>query len=131
RLVWDIVQERRTWFSDEPDATPAISRAIVEGPAAGEPLQVFGRPRPAWRPQRLTLWRAAVRIFLTHPLLGIGPDNFRLMYPEYAGLSAGDTRAHSNNMYLEVLAGGGAIAALAFAWLLWSAARMCIAGMAA
>ena len=41
RLVWDMVQERRTWFSDEPGSTPSISLATVEGPAlAGAPQAV-------------------------------------------------------------------------------------------
>ena len=35
-----------------------------------------------------------------------------------AGASA-DPRTHSNNMYLEMLAGGGLLVGAAFAWLLW------------
>ena len=131
RLVWDIVQEHRTWFTDEPGAVRTITQAAVEGAPIGGPLQAFGRPRPAWRPQRLTLWRAAVRLFAEHPLFGIGPDNFRLMYAPYAGLPTGDARIHSNDMYLEVLVGGGVAGACAFVWLLWAAARMCAAGVAA
>jgi len=30
-----------------------------------------------------------------------------------------DPRTHSNNMYLEILAGGGLLAFAAFLWLLW------------
>jgi O-antigen ligase len=59
-----------------------------------------------------------------HPLLGVGPDNFRLRYGSYAGLTHTDTRTHSNNMYLEVLSGGGLLMAGAFAWLIWRAADM-------
>jgi hypothetical protein len=41
-----------------------------------------------------------------YPLLGVGPDNFRLTYPRYAGTRHQATRARTaNNMYLEVLAG--------------------------
>jgi O-antigen ligase len=68
-------------------------------------------------------------MFAAYPLLGVGPDNFRLTYPRYAGLTAGDPRAHSNNMYLEVVAGGGLVTALAFVWFVWSAARMCRAAV--
>jgi O-antigen ligase len=57
----------------------------------------------------------------THPLLGVGPDNFRLTYGDYANLSEFDTRVHSNNMYLEMLVGGGILGGLAFAWLCASA----------
>jgi O-Antigen ligase len=129
RLVWDVVQERRTWFSDEPGSTPSISLAKVEGPALAGAPQPFPRPRPRWRPGRLVLWGAAARMFAAYPLLGVGPDNFRLTYPRYAGLTAGDPRTHSNNMYLEVVAGGGLVTALAFVWFVWSAARMCRAAL--
>ena len=67
------------------------------------------------------MWRAAARIVATHPLVGVGPDNFRLAYGSYAGIAAADPRTHSNNMYLEMLAGGGLLAFAAFAWLLWRA----------
>jgi len=129
RLVWDIVQERHTWFSDEPGAAVVMSRATVEGTALAGTSQPFPRPRPAWRPGRLVLWGAAARMFAAHPLLGVGPDNFRLAYASYAGPGASDTRTHSNNMYLEMLAGGGLLAAGAFAWWLWAAGRMCAAGL--
>jgi O-antigen ligase len=56
-------------------------------------------------------------------VFGVGPDNYRLLYGNYAGLVPADPRVHSNNMYLEVLAGGGLVGGLAFAWLLWRAAR--------
>jgi hypothetical protein len=129
RLVWDVVQERHNWFSDEPGAEVAVSRATVEGAALAGAMQPFPRPRPAWRPRRLVLWRAAAGMFAAHPLLGIGPDNFRLAYASYAGLDTSDTRTHSNNMYLEMLAGGGLVTACAFAWCLWAAARTCAAGV--
>jgi O-antigen ligase len=106
-----------------------ISLATVEGPALAGAPQPFPRPKPGWRPRRLVLWGAAARMFAAHPLLGVGPDNFRLLYPRYAGLTAGDPRTHSNNMYLEVLAGGGLVTALAFGWFVWSAARMCRAAV--
>jgi O-antigen ligase len=74
------------------------------------------------------LWRAAARMFATHPLAGVGPDNFRLAYGSYAGLAGADERTHSNNMYLEMLAGGGLLVAVAFAWLLWRTAA-CALGL--
>jgi O-antigen ligase len=69
----------------------------------------------------LTLWRAGVRILAAHPLLGVGPDNFHLVYGDYIDLPRFDTRVHANNMYLEMVVGGGVIGGLAFAWLCVSA----------
>jgi O-antigen ligase len=130
RLVWDIVQERRRWLGDEPDAAVVVTEATVEGPALTGTLPTFLRPRLMWRPGRLVLWRAALQMFAAHPLLGVGPDNYRLTYTSYADLRLGDARTHSNNMYLEMLAGGGLLTAAAFAWFLWCAGRMCAAGLA-
>ena len=124
RLVWDVVQEGRLWFTTEPGAVPVMSRAVVAGDRPLTALATFAPPHPTVRPRRFQLWRAAWRMAAARPLVGVGPDNFRLSYASYAGLAAGDPRIHSNNMYLEVLAGAGIAGALAFAWLLWSIARV-------
>jgi putative inorganic carbon (HCO3(-)) transporter len=62
-------------------------------------------------PSRRELWRAAVRLWRNHPLLGVGPDNFRHRYPEVIREGDGgrfeDQRIHANNLYFEVLANLG------------------------
>jgi hypothetical protein len=126
RLEWDVVQEGRLWFSTEPGAVRAISTATVTGDPYTGPITTTPRPRPTVRPGRLVLWRAAARMFAAHPLTGVGPDNFRLSYGAYAGLAGVDERTHSNNMYLEMIAGGGVLVAAAFAWLLWRSAECAI-----
>src|SRR4051812_43479192 len=125
RLMWDVEQEQQLWFSTEPDAEPAIARATVTGPLRGSPEPPALRPIPkrAVRPGRLVLWGAAARMVAAHPLTGVGPDNFRLEYGPYAGISQPDPRMHSNNMYIEVLAGTGIIGGLAFMWLCRRASR--------
>jgi O-Antigen ligase len=124
RLEWDLVQEGRLWFSTEPGAERVMSRAVVLGDAAATARgTLIPPPRPTVRPGRFTLWRAGVKMVAAHPLLGVGPDNFRLAYGAYAGLPFADQRTHSNNMYLEMLAGGGALVGAAFFWLFWRAAR--------
>jgi len=122
RLEWDLVQEGQLWFSTEPGAVRRMSRAAVSGGVGDAPAAaLIAPPAPTMRPGRFELWRAAVRMIATHPIVGVGPDNFRLAYGAYAGLPFADTRTHSNNMYLEMLAGGGLLAFAAFAWLLWRA----------
>jgi hypothetical protein len=126
RLVWDVVLEHRLWFSTEPGAGAAISRVRVEGipTAAAAPLRAQPLRQPPIRPGRLVLWTAAARMLAAHPILGIGPDNFRLSYAAYAHLPAGDPRMHSNNMYIEMLAGTGLVGGVAFLWLVGRAALM-------
>jgi hypothetical protein len=123
RLEWDIAQEGRLWFSTEPGATRLFWPVTVTGAALGGPDdRPMLPPRPTVRPGRLVLWRAAIRMVAAHPLLGVGPDNFRLSYGDYAGIKAADPRLHSNNMYLEVLAGSGLLGGAAFLWFLWRTA---------
>lgn len=125
QLVWDIEQESRLWFSTETDAILAATPARVDGPAMA-PLpraRWFVRPAQAVRPGRLVLWAAAARMYLEHPITGVGPDNYRLLYGRYAGIPQADPRTHSNNSYLELLVGMGAVGALALGWCAWRVIR--------
>jgi O-Antigen ligase len=131
RLEWDLVEEDRLWFSTEPGAgTAAFSDAMVIGPATGDRSMVtYPLPVRAVRPARLFLWRAAARMIVAHPVLGVGPDNFRLLYGEYSGLPYADPRLHSNNMYIEILAGGGLTGGFMFLWLMWRTAERLVAAI--
>jgi hypothetical protein len=120
RLMWDLVQEGKFWFSTQAGAVATSSAATVTGP-------VIGPAAPTWtvlpalttRPGRFTLWRIAARMLIKHPLFGVGPDNFRLLYGRYGAIPNADPQMHSNNMYIEVLAGGGLVAGMALVWFGW------------
>jgi hypothetical protein len=117
-LVWDLVHEHRAWLSTE-GVAPARSHVTVSGENVGVLTSPMARlPGTNVRLGRFSLWRAATRIASEHPVLGIGPDNFRLVYGRYAGLTSWDRRVHANNMYLEVLVGAGVIGVVAFMTLL-------------
>jgi hypothetical protein len=124
RIAWDVVQEGRLWFSTEPGGTMTISRATVSGtaPPGLTPQKTTPLPQPVERPGRIALWRAAARMFATRPLLGVGPDNYRLLYGPFAQVANPDSRMHSNNMYIEMWVGCGVAGGLAFLWLVWRAA---------
>jgi hypothetical protein len=119
RLLWDVVIEHRLWFSMDADAELFWSTVDVRGAAVGPPpvSTITTLPRASAQPGRLTLWGAGMRMLSAHPLLGVGPDNFHLIYGEYADLPRFDPRIHANNMYLEMVVGGGLVGGLAFAWL--------------
>lgn len=125
RLMWDIEQEGRLWFSTEPDAVPVFSAGTVTGPVTSQ-TRGFGPrriPRATVRPGRLVLWAAAFRMAAAHPWLGVGPDNYRLLYGQFSTLTFADPRVHSNNMYIEVLAGMGAAGLASLLWVGIGSAR--------
>ena len=122
-LIWDVVQEHRTWLSLE-GVYPGRSVVSVEGAPVGAPLPSRGRmPAGVMRMPRSVLWQAAFTIAKNHPLLGIGPDNFRHTYGRSLGLAAWDERVHANNSYIEVLVGMGIAGVIALAWLAIAAVR--------
>jgi O-Antigen ligase len=126
-LIWDVVQEHRTWLSLE-GVFPGRTIATVEGEAVTPPLPTRGRmPSGTLRMPRSVLWNTALDISRDHPVLGIGPDNYRLTYGPRLGLAAWDARVHTNNTYLEVLVGMGVIGLAALAWLLFAGARATLA----
>ncbi len=71
-------------------------------------------------PPRAELWRAGVQMWLSHPLLGIGPDNFRHVYGQYLGQTTFDDRITANSWFVELLATTGLVGLIA--WLLIPAA---------
>lgn len=81
-----------------------------------------GDPRPEVirNPSRPELWLAALKMWASHPLLGVGPDNFRLVRGRYEGLTGFDVRIHSNNLYLETIANLGTMGLLALAAVMFS-----------
>jgi hypothetical protein len=139
-LWWDLVQEHTTWFSERGD--PGLREPVVVGEGSGG--GVVGRESPAKVPMivrsgapdedsRATLWRAAVYAWRAHPLLGIGPDNFRHLSGQFLGRAHIDERMHANSLYLETLADLGLVGLLAFGVLvaaLVGSARRAIAAPA-
>lgn len=122
-VEWDMVQERVTWFSWK-GTLPARTRLEVKGSPVATPVLPESAPPTDVRlvvppPGRLTLWRVAGHMFLSRPLLGVGPDNFRLMYGTYAGVERWDKGVHANSLYIEWLADTGVLGLLAFLWLMW------------
>jgi len=125
-VQWDALQESVTWFSwtGAPEARTYLTVSGVPVPdntplvVSTPPVEVLGPP-----PDRLTQWRIALRMARNRPLLGVGPDNFRWVYGDFAGLTRWDTGGHANSVYFEWLADTGVVGLGLFIWLVWSLGR--------
>ena len=70
------------------------------------------------QPSRTQFWSVAIDMLQDHPLLGVGPDNFRWLFASYSGVQADNLGIHAHDQYLETLADTGVLGLLAFMWLL-------------
>lgn len=80
--------------------------------------------------ERLAHWVAALRMFLAHPLTGVGIGNYAVAYIAYAVPAWPRALGHAHNVYLNMaaeLGGLGALLYLAFVaatlWSCWRAFR--------
>jgi hypothetical protein len=136
-LWWDLVHEHTTWFSERGSAG-LREAVVVEGEgavmsSAPSPPRLVSPQAPSDPISRRVLWRGAVTAWRAHPLLGIGPDNFRHLSRQFLGRDRTDERMHANSLYFETLADLGLVGVLAFLALvaaLGGAARRAVAAPA-
>lgn len=117
-LQWDLVQEDVAWFSERGSAVAEASvqvRPVWQRPVVGA-VPESGQLGRTSSPPRAELWRAGVQMWLSHPLLGIGPDNFRHAHGRYLSQASFDDRLTANSWYVELLATTGIVGLLS--WLL-------------
>ena len=126
-LWWDLVHEGVTWFSDAGDAGRRLRVAVGVTASRKKSAQTgawtVSTPNPFDQFSRKELWRAGLLAFRDHPLLGLGPDNFRHAYGGYLGRAETDERLHANNFYIEILSTLGLLGLLALAMLIATLAR--------
>jgi O-Antigen ligase len=132
RLRWDLVRENVIWFSAGGTVTRDQTVDVVT-PAPGTRTHARRDSTlldstledlvSSTVPTRPVLWRAAIGLWRRHPLLGVGPDNFRHLYPQViVPRSANpivpyDQRTHANSLYFETLADLGLAGMLALGLL--------------
>jgi hypothetical protein len=114
-LQWDLVQEGVTWFGERGSPVAEVNVDVTSAQPASEtaPPRTPSRLGSTSSPPRAALWRAGVEMWLAHPLLGIGPDNFRRVYGMYLGQTEFDDHITANSWYVEILATTGASGVLA------------------
>jgi O-antigen ligase len=72
---------------------------------------------------RFELWKAGQNAFLTHPVIGIGSNQFREYSHEYGEISGDNRNKNTHNTFLEVLVNNGLVGFAVFLLLLRSMVR--------
>jgi O-antigen ligase len=122
-VAWDMLQEQVTWFSWKENAPHTMTLTVAGTPATDNELNITETPTAVVRiptPTRFELWRIAFDMVRAAPVLGIGPDTFRLRYGYEMGYENFDPHIHTNNQYIEFLVGSGIVGLAGF--LIFSAA---------
>jgi hypothetical protein len=121
RIDWGMLQRDVLQFYERGWADAETRVNVSAAPGAGPTSLPGMTPRDdgeaPWVVGRMYLWSAALRMFQVHPLLGVGPDNFRHFYGAELGLETWDERVQANNLYLEILADVGVLGLAAFVWV--------------
>jgi O-antigen ligase len=68
--------------------------------------------------ERMSQMQAGWRMFMAHPLTGVGPGNYSVAYPQFAVGQWHASRGHAHNYYLHMAAEAGAAGLLAYLALL-------------
>ena len=115
-IWWDLVHEGVTWFSDAGawGYRQRVAVGTTPSPRKAGMTRTSLNMNTYDEFSRQKLWYAGLLAFRDHPLLGIGPDNFRHAYGHYLGREQTDDRLHANNFYIEVLATLGLAGLAAF-----------------
>lgn len=116
-LVFDLVQGHLGWLSGlgSPPGTLGVEVGTpTDPPAAVSFTEESTNVDPKWEPGRRELSRLALAMWRSHPLLGVGSDNFRWLHGAFAGRSDNDSRTFSNNTFLEAASTTGSVGLLAF-----------------
>ena len=140
-VLWDLVQEQVRWFSQTSSPSARTLLRVRGDDVDDQGAETSPRAMAAWTrsvpdlrepsPElklldRGELWSLSLRFFRQHPLLGIGPDQFRRHYASFLPDSASyDPKLHANSLYFELLASTGVLGLLSFLlWTGWLAARL-------
>jgi O-antigen ligase len=114
---------------DEIDADRQSPEYIAEQIALDQRSRVSAMDAYLDPPGRRELWRAALALVARHPLLGVGPDHFRLMSRMLVGPTH-DPRMSAHNILLELGADLGLPALALFLILVFSVAIPLARGLA-
>jgi hypothetical protein len=116
-VEWDAMREGVAWFSWRGSPTTATS-LLVDPNASVATAAATSEAVVLPRPGRVQYWLAAWSMLGDFPVLGVGPDNYRLRFTDYTGSGESHVGTHAHSLYLEALANTGTLGLLALCGLL-------------
>jgi len=122
-LIFEIAKAHVGWFSSA-GVPPYIVPLDFEGGAGGRftitdsPDSFLARDPVTVQASRSQLWKAAVKTWKTSMVLGVGPDQFRRRYQEFAPELPPDQRVRTHNIFLEALTNTGLVGLACMIFLL-------------
>lgn len=126
-LFVDLAKEGVGWFSTAHIPPMMVPLEMSATGSSRLPLPEYGENfveggEVSVQPSRSTLWKAAAGIWKDNPLLGVGPGQFRKVYPAYVPGVRADERLETHNIFLAALANTGIVGFAVMLFLLASAA---------
>jgi len=86
-------------------------------------------PNNPWNRERVIMWHVGYRMFLEHPITGVGLQDLRSLYRIYRTTGSTEVVGHLHNVYVQIAAQMGVVGLAAFAWLYGSLLRAASAGL--
>jgi hypothetical protein len=133
-LLWDMVKEHVTWFSQTNNASAKtyVQVQLRRGELlAARRMEQWARnvvgKIPPWSlydtvPRR-SLWTIALTLARRSPLLGVGPGRFGRCYPSYLPPGNYNPQLSSHDLFLELAATAGLLGLAAFIALMYYLVR--------
>lgn len=107
----------------------ALALMLSPAPFRARAFSTFDPHDPTSR-ERTYMWRAGVRMFLDHPLTGVGLQDLKPLYRQYRPPEATESVGHLHSVPVQIAATLGLAGIAAFVWLVTGLFRAAAAGLA-
>lgn len=122
-LIFEIVKAHVGWFSSAGVAPSIVPLDFTAGEGRkftipDSPDSFLAQDPVTYQATRSELWKAAFKTWKTSMVLGVGPDQFRRRYQEFAPELPPDQRMRTHNIFLEALTNTGLVGMASMIFLL-------------
>ncbi len=124
-----VALTRARWLIALPTVV-VLAVLFAPGPWHARLTGVFD-PANAANSQRVFMWQAGWRMFLDHPLTGLGLQDLHAAYDRYRSPLSTERAGHLHNVFVQIAATMGIVGLAAFTWLYTALMRTAARGLRA